>query len=233
METKGEKMKSFISLYFAYLETAFISMLLAALAFISVSGFAYGGSSRIPATLATLTLVLIVWGTIGRHRALKEHPELENQYFKEIRLFFILLQSKVMKMLGRVNWSSKKLALQQFVLKVISILVIAVAGYTIWASFSTSAAIQNLAPNQFVAEADVEIPATFFNKSLMIEVKEISDGSTPSVTAIIHFEGFPDGIINNKSAGYETIYHARDRFIVRIEGVSQSSATFFVERRKE
>lgn len=218
-------MKSIATLYLDYLEKALVSMVLASLVLISVSGFVYGAKGGIPAALAVVTLALIACIEFGRRRVLKEHPEFKKEPFRETKLFLFMLQKKILKITNSIHMGS----LQRNLSRITAIMIVSLIMLTLWSSLSISANI-TLKKNQAIVEAGPGVPATIFSKALVIQVIEIS--APDRVTAIIHFEGYPDVKIENEVVGYQTTYVAGShRFIVRIIEINNSSAKFFVERR--
>src|SRR5918912_1740222 len=168
-------MKGIVKLYLNYLELMFIGMLGTALALTLVAGVLTGGIALVPACLANMTLVVLGQVALGRRKALAEHPDIKSKSFKESRLFLFALRSKY------------KLVLIATLLLV-----------TLGAAYSTDRLLQN----QAIVEANTEIPATFFNRSLIIQVIEISaqdDTTAPTVTAILHSNGYPDPRIERQA----------------------------------
>jgi hypothetical protein len=90
----------------------------------------------------------------------------------------------------------------------------------------------DLKNNEAIAGARPGIPATFFNRAVVIEVLQVSDGSgsSPKVTAIIRSEGHPDVKIESAGIGYEIVYNGPSQFRLRIIGVDNLTVQFFVER---
>lgn len=223
-------MKSIAKLYLAYVETAVISILLATLVLISVSGFIYGGKGWLPGALAVLILCCILYVSLDRHSALKESPELRGRLFAETRLFLLILQRKMLRMTRSFFRSSRRQAMQQVLSRIGPIIIVALTMWTLWSSFSISADIQKVKKNQAIVAAGPGIPATVFNRAIVIEIIQISMGTPPRVTAVIHADGYPDAKIENAPVGYETIYVGPDRFSIRVQKINNLSAEFFVER---
>jgi len=226
-------MKSIAKLYLAYLEMTVISMVLASLVLISVSGFAYGGRGLIPAALAVVMLGVIAYVEIGRHRVLSAHPEFKRKPFGEIRLFLFKLQKRVLKITDTLNLRSRKQVIQQYLSKMAAIIIVALTIWILWSSFSISADIATLKRNQAIVEAGPGVPGTVFNRAVVIEVIQISAENPPKVTAVIKSEGYPEIRIENEGVGFTTTYNGRNRFLIRIIEVNNSSAKFFVERMVE
>lgn len=225
-------MKGIATLYIDYLERALISMVLATLVLTVVSGFAYGGRGRIPATLAVVTLGLIVCVAIGRRPVVREHPEFKTKLFGEIRLFWFMLQRRILRLTSSSNLNSRKQGIQQAVSRGIAIMVVVLGMWTLWSSFSISADIAHLKRNEAIAGARPGIPATFFDKVVAIEVLQVLDGAGPSpkVTGIIRSEGYPELKFESEGVGYTTNYVGPEPFRIRIIGVRNSTVQFFVER---
>lgn len=240
-DVREDRMRSIAKLYLAYLEMAVIGMVLVSLALISLAGFIYGGKGLPPAALAVVTLGFIVYVATGRRRTLDEHPELRRKLFGETRLFFFGLNGIVLKMtdsqasgpfLDSFHWSSRKQAIQQSLSRIAAIMIVALTIWTLWSSFSISADIatqKNLEKNQAIVAAGLGVPATVFNRAIVIELIQISAETLPKVTAVIHSDGYPDAKIENEGVGYE-MHVARNQFIIRIQRIDNSSAEFFVER---
>ncbi|SRR6266404_208264 len=222
-------MKSIAELYLAYLERALISMVLASLAFISISGIVYGRSARIPAALAVVTLGLIFYVELGRRGVLKVHPEFERNGLREIRLFSYLVERKAVQISNALHFTSR--GVQQNLSRIAGTLIVVLIVSTLWSSFHISADI-TLRKNQVIVEAGPRVPASIFNSALVIEVLQISaEGGVHRVTALIHSAGYPDLKIEGERVDYQTTYAAGDRrFIVRITEIGDFSAKFFVER---
>jgi len=197
-------MKAIVKLYLNYLELILIGMLVAALAITLVAGLLAGGIALLPALLANTTIIAIGLITLGRRKALGEHPEIKTKPFKEFRLFMLVRKSKII---------------------LVAVLVLVTLGTT----YSTN----RLLMNQAIASSGMGVSATFFNNALIINVLEISPGDKGNpyqVTAVLYSNGYPVANIENQSVGYETTYIGRDRFIVRIVEVTNIYAKFFVER---
>lgn len=226
-------MKSIIRLYFDYFEKMIIGLLFSSLVLISLCGFIYGRSALKPAIIATVVLFITAYVESGRSRILQESPELNKKPFKEVKLFSALLESNLVRITARFSLVSNKPKLQSSITKAVPILIVTLALYALYSSVLISANIANskrLYRNQASVEASVGVPATLFNRLLVIGILQISAGDTPTVTAIIHSEGFQDLAISNQSAGYETTYTGRGRFRIRIDKFTPPSVWFFVER---
>jgi hypothetical protein len=210
-------MKAIAMLYLNYLELIIIGMVVATLGITLVAGIyagtADGGQalfpSLIPVVLSATALIAITSIAIRRHKVLDEHPELKTKLFKEFRVLNFAFKNKR-------------------ALVIVPILILVTLGATAYTD--------GLLKNQVIAEAGVNVDATFFNKSLIIDLIEISpenNGTPAKVTAVLRSPGYPDVRIENQEVGYKTTYTGRDRFIVRIVDIKNSSAKFFVERRND
>jgi len=232
-------MKSFAKLYLSYLETVLIGIILVILTLIVVSGFIYGRNGLLPAALAVVTLGAVAYVSLGRSRALRAHPELRTKVFKESRLFYFALNGQILKITSShpsgplLDSLSRKQAIPQILSRITSITVAALAIWVIWSSFSISANMaqqESLEKGQAVVSAGLGIPATVFNKSVVIELIEISSETTFRVTAVVRSQGYPEMKIEGAGVGYETTYVTRSRFNIRIQKIDSTSAEFFVER---
>lgn len=231
-----EEMKSIAELYLAYLEKALISMVLASLVFISVSGIVNGGIGLLSAVLSIVTLGLIVTIEIDRRRAANIHPEFKTRPFGETRLFWVLFEEKVFRIAKSLHFGSREP--QRYLIRIAAILILALSMGATW-SF-VYADIQR--KNQAIIQVEPGVPATAIVKAakigFVIEVVQISaQASGHKVTALIHPVGNPDGAgnpdtkIESEGVGYETTYSVvSQQFIIRIIKISDSSATFLLER---
>lgn len=228
-------MKSIAQVYLAYLETAVIGLVTGFLLLISISGIAYMRSGLLPAIFAVITLSTIAYAGMNRRRILNENPDLNEQYFKEFRVFFRAFESKTIQ------------TPQEVLIKVIPIMVVVIASLVIWSSFSISADVskrenllQNrtkLTDNQEIVEATPEYPAIFYSnvsrkKIFEIGLTKVSGKINPEVTAVIKPAGAPNGsMMNNETEGYETTYVAGNtRFKVQILKITDSSVYFLIDR---
>jgi hypothetical protein len=219
-------MESIGALYLDYLERTVVGLVLISLLVIVVLGSTSGGKGVLPATLAAVTLGLIAYVEVGRRRVIREHPEFKRKLFKEIRLFWFLLQQKVSRQVGSLPAHTRKQATQQAASRVLALLIVVLATGTIWSSFSISADIA-LQMNQAIAGARPGINATFFNRALVIVVEQVDNGT---VTATVSSEGYPDVRIESQGVDYETIYNGPSTFRIRVLEINNPRVKFFVER---
>lgn len=223
-------MKSIAKLYVDYLERSVIGMVLASLILILISGFTYGERGRVQAILSLVTLGLIGAVAFDRRSVGRDHPEFKSKSFREFRLFWFMLKRKGLIISDAFRLNSRKQAVSRAVSGGITIIIVILAMWTLWSSFSISADIA-LKKNQAIAGARPGIQATFFDKAVVIDVQQISAGSgSPKVTAVISSDGYPDVRIEGEGVGYETIYNGPSPFRIRVLEIHGSTVKFFVER---
>lgn len=225
-------MRPITKIYLGYLERSVIGMSLSLLVLISASGFAYGDGGRVPAILAAVMLVLIFSVEFGRRRVLLEYPEIKKKPFGEIRLFWFLVQKRTLNLAESITLNTGKQIICLVVSRIMVIVIIAIAISTLWMSFSISANM-TLKRRQAIAGAKPGIPATFFNRAIVIEVLQITDDgiSSSELTAVIRSEGYPDLRVENVKAGYVTVYNGPNLFSIKVITIQGSVVQFFVEKQ--